>query len=73
MEYISSIEQVRSEQKFQEGKLDMLRRLLARRFGDLPPAIQALLQKASGAQIEAWFDRGMEAQTLDEVFQGLAQ
>ncbi len=54
------------------GKLDMLRRLLARRFGDLPPAIQALLVKASSSDIEAWFDRGLEAQTLDEVFQGTA-
>ena len=80
MEYISSIERVRSEQKFREGKqegeqggkTELLSRLLTRRFGVLPPATQALLTQATIEQIDAWFDRGMDAQTLDEVFQGLA-
>jgi predicted transposase YdaD len=84
MEYISSIERVRSEQRFHEGeqkgkqageqggKTEMLSRLLTRRFGVLPPATQAQIKQATIEQIAAWFDRGMDATTLDEVFQGLA-
>ncbi len=88
MEYVSSIERLKLEQTFhegvnvgeqrgeqqgeQKGKTEMLSRLLTRRFGDLPAPIQAQIKAASNTQIEAWFDRGMEAQTLDEVFQGLA-
>lgn len=80
MEYISSIERVRSEQKFHEGeqkgeqrgKTEMLIRLLALRFGNLPPAVQVKINAAPNTQIEAWFDRAVDAPTLDEVFQGIA-
>ncbi len=65
-------EQSGKQQGEQKGKTEMLSRLLTRRFGDLPAPIQAQIKAASNTQIEAWFDRGMEAQTLDEVFQGLA-
>jgi hypothetical protein len=75
-EYISPIEQVRSEQRFHEGeqggKTELLSRLLTRRFGNLPPATQARIKQATIEQIDIWFDRGMDAATLDEVFQGLA-
>ncbi len=91
MEYISSIERVRSEQKFLEGvnvgehrgeqrgeqkgvqggKTAMLSRLLTRRFGPLPAATHEKIVQATVTQIEAWFDRGIDAQTLDEVFQAL--
>lgn len=72
MEYITSIERVRSEQKFHDGKTELLSRLLTRRFGPLPLATQEKIQQASISQIDAWFDRGIDAPTLDEVFQGLA-
>jgi Domain of unknown function (DUF4351) len=88
MEYVSSIERLKLEQKFHEGvnageqigeqrgeqggKTELLTRLLTRRFGNLPAALQALVKQATIAQIDAWFDRSMDAQTLDEVFQGLA-
>ena len=80
MEYISSIERVRTEQKVhegeqrgeQKGKTEMLRHLLIRRFGKLPPVVLAQIKDASNAQIEAWFDRAVDAPTLGEVFQGLA-
>lgn len=95
MEYISSIERVRSEQRFLEGvnvgeqrgelrgeqrgeqkgvqggKTAMLSRLLTRRFGPLPAATHQKIKQATIMQIEAWFDRGIDAQTLDEVFQTL--
>ncbi len=84
MEYVSSIERVRSEQKFhegeqsgeQKGKTEMLSHLLTclltRRFGALPPTVEAQIKDAANAQIEAWFDRAVDAPTLDEVFQSFA-
>lgn len=73
MEYVSSVERCMLAQQFdagsQNGKTEMLRRLLRKRFGDLPQAAQAQLAGASTDQIEAWFDLGLAAQSLDEVFQ----
>ncbi len=76
MEYISSVERIKLEQKLHEGEqkgtTKMLTRLLTRRFGDLPPATQAQIIQATTSQIDTWFDRAMDAPTLDEVFQGFA-
>ena len=81
MEYVSSIERVRLAQKLQEGMslgkqegthetaFAMLSRLLARRFGNVPPATQERIQNAPQEQIEAWFDCAIDAKSLDEVFQ----
>ncbi len=55
-----------------EGKLeaaaDMLGRLLTRRFGSLPPEVQTQINAASAQQIEAWFDRSVDASDLAQVF-----
>jgi hypothetical protein len=76
MEYISSYERVKLAQKFDEGEqkgtTKMLIRLLTRRFGNLPPATQTQISQATIEQIDAWFDRAMDAPTLGDVFQGLA-
>jgi hypothetical protein len=88
MEYVSSIERIKLEQQRhegfdlgkqegeqkgkQEGESAMLCRLLSRRFGDLPDWVQEQVKNASKEQIEAWFDRGVDALTLDDVFQDLA-
>lgn len=88
MDYISSVERVRTEQAVmlakqeglqegwqggvQGGEAGMLCRLLTRRFGDLPQATVDQVKSASREQIEAWFDRGIGASTLDEVFQDAA-
>ncbi len=91
MEYITSIERVRSarqrqeglqeglqkglqegkQEGLQEGESTMLKRLLTRRFGNLPPSVQVQVSRASSAQIEAWFDRAVDALTLEDVFQDL--
>ena len=39
-----------------EGEALALQRLLARRFGAIPPAVTAQIGTASKVQIEAWFD-----------------
>lgn len=51
-----------------EGKAEMLQRQLRRRFGVLPPEVEARLQAAGGDQLDAWSDRFVDARTLDEVF-----
>ncbi len=79
-EYITSIERVRSARQLEKGLQEgeaatlscLLNRLLTRRFGDLPQALQEQVKHASNAQIEAWFDRAINAPTLDEVFQDVA-
>ncbi len=75
---------VKLAQKFQEGeqkgkqegeqggKAELLSRLLTRRFGNLPPATQTQISQATIEQIDAWFDRAMDAPILSDVFQGLA-
>jgi predicted transposase/invertase (TIGR01784 family) len=64
------------QQGMQQGKLegkleaeaDMLRRLLIRRFGPLPSEVLAQINAASAQQIEAWFDRSVDASDLTQVF-----
>ena len=76
MEYVTSIERVRLAVSEQRGKQEtqskMLLRLLTRRFGDLATELQERIKNAADAQIEAWFDAGIEAKTLGEVFKGLS-
>ncbi len=91
MEYVSTVERVRLEQKWQEGlaqgedrglergiergmqqgESTLLVRLLTRRFGVLPPTLQQRIGQATPTEIEAWFDRALDAVTLHEVFQDL--
>lgn len=61
------IQQGRQEGK-QEGESMLLRRLLSRRFGMLPDAIETRLTQASLEQLETWSDRVLDAKSLDEVF-----
>jgi hypothetical protein len=46
----------------------LLERLLTQRFGPLPQTVRKKLAKASVAQVEAWSDALVEAQTLKQVF-----
>jgi len=46
-----------------------LRRLLAKRFGPIPTEIELRISAASLDELEAWFDRAIDAQTLGEVFE----
>lgn len=48
----------------------MLRRLLVHRFGNLPDRIEDRLSSASIEQIEKWAERLMDAENLDDVFEG---
>ena len=76
MPYITSIERMGLErwrqeglqQGLQQGEATVLRRLLARRFGSLPPWAEERLAQASLQELERWADRVLEAQQLDEIF-----
>ncbi len=51
-----------------EGELLSLERILCKRFGPVPPHIKERWQAAEPAQIGAWIDRSIEAESLDAVF-----
>jgi hypothetical protein len=80
MEYVSSIERVRLEQKLHEGidlgkqesSSELLGRLLTLRFGSLSKLALERVKNASRDEITVWFDRAVNATTLDDVFQDLA-
>jgi len=52
----------------QKEKSRALTRLLERRFGALPEAVREQAAAASPAQIDAWFDAAIEAESLDDIF-----
>lgn len=51
-----------------EGAVALLERLLIQRFGPLPQTVHRRLAKASLAQVEAWSDALVTAQSLRQVF-----
>lgn len=54
----------------QEGELNVLLRLLTRRFGPLDAATEQRLQETSSEELERWADNILDAASLDEVFAG---
>lgn len=53
---------------FDKGQRGMLLRLLGRRFGAVPEPIAARVAEAAPPELERWFDRALEATSLDDVF-----
>ncbi|MBF0109540.1 MAG: DUF4351 domain-containing protein [Magnetococcales bacterium] len=51
-----------------EGEAEMLKRLLRRRFGDLPSWAVEKIATADEPLLEAWVFRVLDARTLEEVF-----
>ena len=49
------------------GQAALLTRLLAKRFGPLPPDAEAQVAAAELGQLQAWAEAALEARTLDEV------
>jgi len=56
------------QQGMQQGEIAVMKRLLHRRFGELPEEVELRLHKATPEQLEVWTDRVLDAQTLAEVF-----
>ncbi|MBM3379172.1 MAG: DUF4351 domain-containing protein [Betaproteobacteria bacterium] len=55
-------------QGMQQGEIAVMKRLLHKRFGELPEEVELRLHKATPEQLEVWTDRVLDAQTLEEVF-----
>ena len=72
MPYVTSAERFGVEKGRQEGRQEgeaaLLKRLLARRFGALPDAVQVRLTTADVDQLEEWAIKVLDAESLDEVF-----
>jgi hypothetical protein len=51
-----------------EGGAGLLRRLLSRKFGELPPEVIARLEAATQEQLDTWADRILIADSLAAVF-----
>ena len=56
-----------------EGKAEALLRLLQRRFGPVAESAWARVADGSAAEIDAWFDALLDAQSLTEVFDARPQ
>jgi hypothetical protein len=50
-----------------EERVEVLLRLLARRFGPLGPVVEQRVRTASVPEIDSFLDRVVDAATLDEV------
>ena len=82
MKYVTSVERMFIEQGVvqgrqeglsqgrQQGQLELITRLLTRRFGALPDWASARLQAAHADQLEQWADRVLDAASLEAVFGG---
>ncbi|MDQ5911398.1 MAG: hypothetical protein QG599_3495 [Pseudomonadota bacterium] len=56
------------EKGVEKGEALLLQRLLVRHFGVLPNEVVAQIGSANKEQIESWFDRALDADSLDDVF-----
>ena len=59
-----------AEYWYDEGKAEMLSRLLRQRFGYLPKRVAARIAKASTKDLDKWGDRVLDAESLEAVFGG---
>ena len=62
-------------QGMRQGRVDgervVMERLLRRRFGSLSPEIEERVAEASAADLEAWADTLLDADTLEDVFNSI--
>ncbi len=56
------------EEGRKQGKVSLLKRLLRRRFENLPDWIDQRLEQASRRELETWADRVLDAKRLEDVF-----
>jgi hypothetical protein len=56
-----------AEQMRHEGRSDVLRKLLALRFGTLRPEHEARLSSATAEELDRWVERVLTAKTIEDV------
>ena len=57
-----------AQQLENKGRADALSRLLQRRFGPLPPAVQSRITEASLDELGGWIDQVLDAPSLGAMF-----
>jgi hypothetical protein len=67
MAYITSVERI----GMQKGAAHLLLRILTRRFGEIPEAVQAQLQKLSTDQLDELADLALTRNSLSEFLNEL--
>ena len=55
-----------------EGKREALLLLLRQRFGRVPAAAVARIERAATAELDVWFVRGLTASSLSDVLENVA-
>ena len=75
MPFVTSFERLAREEgreegrrEGREGEIRLLRRLLQRRFGDLPAWVGERFAGASPEELEKWGERLLDAVILEDVF-----
>ncbi|HEY9280779.1 MAG TPA: DUF4351 domain-containing protein [Eoetvoesiella sp.] len=80
MAFVTSIERLSEKRGWEKGRLEgldegraegeasLLQRLLTRKFGPVPEALQQRIQTATLVQLETWSLNILDARSLDEVF-----
>ena len=66
-EELTTTEELLRREGRTEGKREVLVRLLRRRFGRLPAATVARIDKADAAVLDTWSERVLTAASIDEV------
>lgn len=56
------------EKGIEKGEAALLSRMLRKKFGALPPNLAQRLEQADSTHLEAWGDRVLTANTLEEIF-----
>ncbi|PKY09923.1 hypothetical protein B1757_11515 [Acidithiobacillus marinus] len=62
------VEQAEIVENGARGKQQILFRLLQKRYGPLPPRIQARLEAASIPELEAWAEQILDGLNLEQMF-----
>jgi predicted transposase YdaD len=65
-EIMTTAEMLRREGKI-EGKIEALLLLLRQRFADVPAGAVSRINKASAADLDAWFNRVLSASSIEDV------
>jgi hypothetical protein len=65
--FVSTYDRITRESKA-EVRVEMLLRLLQKRFGPLPDAVTRRVSRGSTKKLDTWIERLLDAKTLPEVF-----
>ena len=69
MRYVTSIERIGRQEGRQEGRMAVVKRLLAKKFGEIPGWVDERLGESDEQELDLWAERTLDAPTLEQVFQ----